>query len=183
MKKIIIFSGLLNIILVITIVILFNKNLKTTEEKKVNQTKLHTSLDKTDPIYISHKFPCDLAYGSIEVDLCTKEKLQFSNSLLNQLVKNKLNIVDSLIEVDKETILKDNNNSAFFVKCLKINLQQKQRFIDYQKYWNITRKLNCEIVKSGCEGSTGCIGIVNEAEIKIVLNRIKEIKETNLGCN
>ena len=184
MKKIFILSGLLNIVFIF---ILFNKDLTTNTQKRVSQIKLksNTSLDKTDPLYIynSHKFPCNLANGSVEINLCTREKLQFVDSLLNQLVKKKISALDNLIKVDKETILKENRNSEFFVKCLKINLEQKQRFIDCQKYWNITRKLNSEIVELGCDVGTGCVGIINEAEIKMVLNRIKEIKEMNIGCN
>lgn len=192
MKKAVIFLVSLNIVLVVTSTILFNKyskfsdDLTTIQQKDLNQKQLKTNVyvDKTDPIYIynSHKFSCSSSYTSFEINLCSGEKLQFADSLLNQLVKRKLNILDDYIKMDKEEVLKAKENT-FFVNCLRTNIAQKEAFLESQKYWKQMRKSNSKIVELGCDGGTSCTGIVNSAEIKDVLNRIKLIKDMNLGCN
>lgn len=133
--------------------------------------------DKSDPIsfYKSKKFPCDeksesgLGYG-----LCTREKLQFADSLLDLVVKRKIDQYNSIIKGNKEGVLKAKENS-YFVKDLEINTVLKENFIKSQQVWEEMRKLNSENIRLGCDGGSGCVGITNDAEIKFILERIEAI--------
>lgn len=189
MKKITKISILLNVILVITTMILvysynaIKRDLtlckKNDKSSIINSHTTPTiSIDKTDPIYIfnSKKFPCDSGASTYESNLCSGEKLHFADSLLNEVVKLNIKEFDKYIKQDKEGTLKAKDNT-YFVNSLKTNIASKDNFIKAQKKWEELRVLNSEYVSIGCEGGTGCPGIVNSKEIKAVLDRIKEIKE------
>ena len=185
MKKTIIFSLLLNITLLLTTILLFNKYSELKQDAITNQKKVVTKekfktksfIDKIDPVYIyySHKFSCDSGYTSLEINLCSFEKLNFANSLLNELVNSELNKLDDLIKRNKEEVLKTKDNT-FFANCLRINTSEKEEFMKSQKLWEEIRRSNSKIFNIGCDTGTGCVGIVNEAEIKDVLSRIKKNK-------
>jgi uncharacterized protein YecT (DUF1311 family) len=187
MKKIAIISMLLNALMLVSVILLFyNINvIKKNFSIYKNSTKIKTikknaaiTVDKTDPIYIykSRKFPCDSGYTSYESNLCIGDKLNFADSLLNVTVKNNLKEFDYYIQRDKEAVLKVKDNT-YFVNSVKTYIAQKENFIKSQKKWEEMRILNSEYVRIGCDGGTGCSGIVSSKEIKAVLERIQEIKE------
>ena len=136
------------------------------------------TVDKTDPVYIfnSKKFPCDSGSSTIESNLCIGEKLNFADSLLNEVVKLNIKEFDKQINQNKEGVLKAKDNT-YFVNSLKAEIATKENFIKSQKKWEEMRVLNSEYVSIGCEGGTGCSGMVSSEEIKAVLKRIQEIKE------
>ncbi|MRX39749.1 hypothetical protein GJU43_10725 [Flavobacterium sp. LC2016-23] len=187
MKKIAIISLLVNILLLISIVVLYSKcyniksNLKIQQKNKItinSSKKIDSIIDKSDPIYIynTHKFPRDSGYTSYDYNMNTGERLQFADSLLNELLKSKLNMLNKYIKIDKEMVLKVKDNT-FFVKALKINIGQKNNLAKSQKLWEQMRKLNYDNVWLGCSGATACTGIANDADIKFVLERMEKIKK------
>lgn len=187
MKKAAIFSLLVNIVLLVSGIILFNlysdvKNSLNTLKKSIvvkGETKVLDSVkDNNNPIYIfkSRRFPCDSGYTSYETNICIGEKLHFADSLLNVLVVSNLKEFDDEINRDKDGVLKAKDNSLF-VNSLKINIASKENFIKAQQKWEEMRALNAEYVRLGCEGGTGCSGIVSSSELKDVLRRMQEIKE------
>lgn len=185
MKKIAIVSILLNLILIVLTIAAYqkindqDKKIIIKEEKKVEKEHIEeVKIDKTDPINIfnSKKFPCDSKYGSYEINLCSGEKLHFADSLLNVMVKANLKKFDSEIKRNQEAVLKVPNDT-YFSNSLKSNIALKENFIKTQKKWEELRILNSEYVQIGCEGGTGCSGIVSTEEIKYVLKRIQEIEE------
>lgn len=188
MKKIAIISIFLNIVLIVSGVLLYNKycdiksNLEIQQKDKVGINnsceKIDSIIDKRDPIYIynTHKFPRDSGYTSYDYNMNTGERLQFADSLLNELLKSKLNMLNKYIKIDKEMVLKVKDN-MFFVKALKINIGQKNNLAKSQKLWEQMRKLNYDNVWLGCSGATACTGIANDADIKFVLERMEKIKK------
>ncbi|OXB10871.1 hypothetical protein B0A81_02595 [Flavobacterium plurextorum] len=189
MKKYTIISIILNGILLITLIILFNNYFEVRNEfeiyKKTDSIKRENKeiariVDKNDPIYIynTHKFSRDTGYTSYDYNMNTGERLQFADSLLNKVVKDKIGMLEKYIKVDRDMVLKVKNNS-FFVNALKVNIAQKENLIKSQELWRKMRLLNSENVRLGCDGATGCTGIVNDADIKYVLRRIEEIKDVN----
>ncbi|QSB26060.1 hypothetical protein [Flavobacterium sp. CLA17] len=187
MKKIAIVSMLLNIVLIVNSVLLYNKycdiknNLEIHQKSKItinSSEKIDSIIDKSDPIYIynTHKFPRDSGYTSYDYNMNTGERLQFADSLLNELLKSKLNMLDKYIKIDKEMVLQVKDN-MFFVKALKINIGQKNNLVKSQKLWEQMRALNYDNVWLGCSGATACTGIANDADIKFVLERMEKIKK------
>lgn len=186
MKKNLLASLLINIVLLILVVLLY-------KEYSIVKTELHffkerisvsqkdkdvVKVDKADPIYIynSQKFACDtLNDASIGFAMCSLEKLKFAEQLLNKTVKNKLNYYNSLVARYKEGVLKAKDNS-YFVKELRITILSQENFIKTQKVWEEMRILNSENVRLGCDGGSGCPGITNTAEINYILERIEKIK-------
>lgn len=180
------FSVMLNTILLCTTFLLSNEYYDFKKELVIPRKKVKSKshIKKIDPVYIynSHKFSCDSGYTSLEINLCSFEKLNFANILLNELVNSELNKLDDLIRRNKEEVLKTKNNT-FFANCLRINTSEKEEFMKSQKLWEEIRRSNSKIFNIGCDTGTGCVGIVNEAEIEDVLSRIKKIKEMDLGQN
>lgn len=110
---------------------------KTFEEKEKNQNRCFNRQvpeDKKGSVYIynSRKISCD---SSLDANLYSSKRLQFADSLLNEVVKNKLKMLDNYIKTYKEGVLKSKND--FFVKCLQINRAQKEEFIKSQKLWKV----------------------------------------------
>jgi hypothetical protein len=187
MKKILIISILMNIGLAIAIVFLYHKNLNMPESSHCNkqQVLLYPKKDSlslrvpNDPlrIYYSKKFTCGSGPSSYEANICTGEKLRFADSLLSDLVKNKIKMLDQEILVDKEAIEKTGKNN-FFITALKSNSFKKIKLIKSQNLWNEMRVLESKDVSLECgDAAAGCPGVVSNAEIKIVLERMKEINE------
>ncbi|MFH6997069.1 hypothetical protein ACHRVZ_03995 [Flavobacterium sp. FlaQc-57] len=186
MKKNLLASIVINVLLLILVALLFKEYSKAKAElcffKEHNivseKNKDVIKIDKADPVYIynSRKFPCDKDNGSgLGYAICTFERLQFADSLLNNVVKNRVKEFDDFIKRNKEGAEKAQDNT-YFVNCLRINLAAKENFIKSQKVWEEMRSLNSEDVKLGCDGGSGCTGITNDAEIKYVLERIEKIK-------
>lgn len=177
---------LLNIFLVSLLIILYSNysdaknkfNVQKTNKIIAKNKKTDAIIDKSDPIYIynTHKFPRDSGYTSYDYNMNTGERLQFADSLLYQLLKNKLDQLDKYIKIDKEMVLKVKDN-MFFVNALKINTGQKENLIKSQKLWEEMRVLNSENVWLGCAGATACTGMVNDADINFVLERMEKIKK------
>ncbi|TPG43809.1 hypothetical protein [Flavobacterium pectinovorum] len=185
MKKVVIISLSLNILLLGTIIFMYNNyfpNKKDIVKKEIivrKEIKDNDSIiDKTDPIYVyrSQKFSCDTNAGSsIGYSLCSMEKLRFIDNLLNGVVKHRLKEFDEYIKRNKEGVLKAKGNS-YFVNCLRINIASKENFVRSQKVWEEMRVLNSEEIHLGCDGGSACGGITNDGEIKYVLERIEKIK-------
>lgn len=193
MKKVVIISLSLNLLLVTAIVLMCNNYSFTKKKfcfsgkkdivkkeiivkKKIKDND--SIINKTDPIYLyrSHKFSCDNDAGSsIGYSLCSMEKLQFVDSLLNGIVKNRLKEFDEYIKRNKEGVLKSKDNS-YFSNCLRINIASRENFVRSQKVWTEMRTLNSEEIHLGCDGGSACGGMTNDAEIEYVLDRIKKIK-------
>lgn len=186
MRKIAITSILCNIIFLLSSVWFYKKYeikkeiiiCKNKSQVHKKELKISKNLDTTDPIYIYHskKFHCDSANLTYPSNICIGEKLQFADSLLNQLLKSKLNKLDKFIKIDKEVSLKDKGN-VFFIDALKINTAYKENLLKSQKLWEQMRLLNSENVRLGCNGATGCSGIISKSEINYILQRIEELKE------
>lgn len=187
MKKVVIISLSLNVLLGLMIIIMynnysFNKNYHYVDNKKdivKKEVKKNDSIiDKTDPIYIykSRKFPCDEgASSSYGYNLCSGERLDFADSLLRETVKYRLKKSDDFINRYKEGVLKAKGNS-YFVNCLRMSIELKENFIKSQKIWEQMRTLNSEEIGINCDGVSTCTGIKNNGEIKYVLERIEKIK-------
>ncbi|MDR7370777.1 hypothetical protein [Flavobacterium aquidurense] len=184
MRKIATISIIANVLLLVSVTVLFkkyssikNKNVSKKKVIVVKNENIDSVIYKTDPIYIfkSQKFPCDSGYASYETNICMGEKLHFADNLLNKLVVYNLKEFDYRINQDKDGVLKAEENS-YFVKSLKSAIASKENFIKTQKKWEELRTLKSESVRLGCEGGTGCSGIVSSAEIKEVLKRMQEIK-------
>ena len=191
MKRGIYFSIVLNLILMVSCFFLYQKSIGLEKElfssqkgKKVQEEKRdkgHIEIDKNDPIFIfnSKKFACDSGgSSSYETNLCFGEKLEFADSLLTEVFKSKILLLDKYIKMDKEAVSKVKDNT-FFVNALRINIAQKENLLKSQKLWDQMRILNSKDVELGCEGGTGCAGIVSQAETNYVLKRIEEIKNIN----
>lgn len=187
MKKIVITSILINILLLGGVVVLLNKyskiknkcNIDQKETISIEKNKNNDSIfDKTDPIYIynSKKFACDEGTGSsYGYNLCSGERLYFADSLLRETVKYKLKEFDDFIKRYKEGVLKAKGNS-YFVNCLRMSVESKENFIKSQKVWEEMRVLNSEEIGIYCDGVPTCVGNTNSGEIKFILERIEKIK-------
>lgn len=188
MKKVVIISLSFNILLLIMIIVMYNssytinKNHYSVNNKKdfVNKEIINNDsiIDKTDPIYIykSRKFPCDEGTGSsYGYNLCSGERLDFADSLLREAVKYRLKKSDDYINRYKEGVLKAKGNS-YFVNCLRMSVELKENFIQSQKVWEEMRDLNSEEIGIYCDGVSTCGGIINNGEIKFILDRIEKIK-------
>lgn len=186
MKKNLLASLLVNIILLIVVVALFKKYSTLKTELRFSKGSISVSqknkdiveIDKADPIYIynSKKFACDtLNDASIGFAICSLEKLKFAEELLNKTVKSRMNYYSSLIKRHKEGVLKAKDNS-YFVNELRITILSQENFIKTQKVWEEMRVLNSQNVRLGCDGGSGCAGTTNTAEINYILERIKKIK-------
>lgn len=190
MKKYLLASILINVILLILVVLSYKKYSIIKTELRFSKGNISAShknkdivkIDKTDPIYIynSKKFACDtLNDASIGFAICSLEKLKFAEDLLNKTVKNRLNYYNSLVARYKEGILKAKDNS-YFIKELRITILSQENFIKTQKVWEEMRILNSENVSLGCDGGSGCAGITNTAEINYILERIEKIKKNTI---
>ncbi|PBJ12295.1 DUF1311 domain-containing protein [Flavobacterium sp. ACN6] len=191
MKRGFYFSIVLNLILIVLCFFLYQKEIGLEKElfsfqkgKKVHEKEKkenHIEMDKNDPIFIfnSKKFACDSGgSSSYETNLCFGEKLEFADSLLTEVFKNKILLLDKYVKMDKEVISKTKDNT-FFVKALRLNTAQKENLIKSQKLWDQMRVLNSKDVELACDGGTGCSGFVSRAETNYVLKRIEEIKNIN----
>ncbi len=184
MKKTVIISISLNVVFFITTIIIFynsniiKKDLNICKKKTKWSINTPIIIDKTNPIYIyqSRKFPCDSGYTSYDSNICMGERLHFVDSLLNMVVKSNLKEFDFYIKRDNDAVLHVKDN-YYFINSLRINIASKQNFIKSQKLWEQMRMLNSEAIRLGCDGGTGCSGIVSKAEIKYVLERIEKIRD------
>lgn len=187
MKKVAIISISLNVLLLVMIVVMyrnysFNKSHHSVNNKKdivKKEIKNNDSIvDKKDLIYIykSRKFPCDESTGSsYGYNLCSGERLDFADSLLREAVKYRLKKSDDFVKRYKEGVLKANSNS-YFINCLRMSIASKENFIKSQKVWEEMRALNSEEIGIYCDGTSTCVGIKNNGEIKFILDRIEKIK-------
>ncbi|WP_374172241.1 hypothetical protein [Flavobacterium tructae] len=187
MKKAVIISLSFNILLIVVIIMMYKNysftknNFYVNNKKDIVKKKIKDNdsiIDKTDPIYIykSRKFPCDEGTGSsYGYNLCSGERLYLADSLLNEVVKYRLKDFDNFIKLYKEGVLTV-KGSPYFIKCLRMSILSKENFIKSQKAWKEMRVLNSEEVSIDCDGVSTCVGIVNNAEIEYVLDRIKKIK-------
>jgi len=187
MKKVVIISLSLNVLLVVMIIVMydnysFNKNHHYVKNKKdIVKKEIQNNdsiIDKTDPIYIykSRKFPCDEGTGSsYGYNLCSGERLDFADSLLRETVKYRLKKSDDFIKLYQEGVLKAKDNS-YFIKCLIMSVKAKDNFVKSQKVWEEMRVLNSEEIGIYCDGVSTCVGITNNGDIKFILDRIEKIK-------
>ena len=122
MKKIAITSMFLNVLLLVIVAISYNKYFDNKENLKIQNKNIMTIshsketdsiIDKTDPVYIykTHKFSRDSGYTSYDYNMNTGERLQFADSLLSELLKSKLNMLDKYIKTDKKMALKVKDNN------------------------------------------------------------------------
>ncbi|MDR7370781.1 hypothetical protein [Flavobacterium aquidurense] len=184
MKKITVISIAFNLVLLSLSILLYCRFYELKKEMVISKNNLQVEkkeikLNISDPSYIynSKKFSCDSSANSTyESNMCIGEKLEFADSLLTNVLKSKFILLDKYIKIDKEVIVKDKGNT-FFTNALKINIAKKENLIKSQRLWEQMRVLNSENVKLGCDGATGCAGIIGKAEIKYVLERIEKIRD------
>jgi len=134
-------------------------------------------------IYNDHHFPCDSGVTSLEINLCTGEKADFADSLLNKVYYKIIKELDKQIASYSATISPktgkkfDSSEIKFAIEQRKLNVRIKQNLVKSQQQWLKTRSADCELQRCMCEGGSGCIGIVNDLYIRETLSRITQLEE------
>jgi uncharacterized protein YecT (DUF1311 family) len=135
-------------------------------------------------IYEAHTFPCDSIDGNWEANMCSGEKADFADSLLNRLYKEILRSLDKEIAKDQVALKRakantktpDKDEIRMRATDIDHNQRLKQSIINSQRQWIKTRDTNLEVEQINCEGGSGCIAIVNQALVEETLDRIRKLE-------
>ena len=137
-------------------------------------------------IFNSHTFPCDSEATTLDINICSGEKFDFADSLLNRLYKNILQGIDKEIASDSKQLtelqkLKIKNkesesNIDVLIKEIDFDKRLKQSIIKSQVQWIKLRDANSEVVAINCEGGTGCTAEINSGLLEDTLLRIKQLE-------
>jgi uncharacterized protein YecT (DUF1311 family) len=96
-------------------------------------------------IFNSHSFPCDSGGTTLEVNICSGEKADFADSLLNKLYKKILKGIDDEIANDNRQLIK--------LQRLKTKNKESQSNIEVLiKEINYDKRLKQSIIKSRYNG-------------------------------
>ena len=137
--------------------------------------------------YNNHHFPCDSGTSSLEINLCTGEKADFADSLLNKLYHKILKDLDKEIASYSGTVSPkggnklDSSDIKFAIEQRNLNTRIKQNLVKSQQQWLKTRSADCEVQRSMCEGGSGCIGEVNDLYLRETLSRISQLEEFSVS--
>ena len=143
---------------------------------------------QSDPLenFNSHKFPCDTATTTLEINICAGIKSEYADSLLNDLYNKIIKSIDRDInENKKELKLKQSQKDSspdrkeyiqFLIKQIEYDQRLKISIIKSQREWIKVRDLNLEVVSITCEGGRECIAIENLSELDDILERIKKLQ-------
>lgn len=144
------------------------------------------SQDDPAAIFNSHVFPCDSGSTTLETNLCSGEKFEFADSLLNRVYKKILKAIDKDTQDDKrrlldksskqETSSEVNESIKFLKEEIAHNDRLKKSIVESQKQWIKYRDANAEAVRITCETGTACITEVNDSLINDTLDRIKTLR-------
>jgi uncharacterized protein YecT (DUF1311 family) len=133
-------------------------------------------------IYTKHHFPCDSGGTTLEVNLCSGEKADFADNLLNKLYKKILNHIDKEIKrytgkiSTKVNPALDSSEIKFAMNEKSYYVRLRQRLVTSQQQWLKFRSAHCDVESSQCEGGTACTALVNEAYVSETLDRIRQLE-------
>ena len=135
--------------------------------------------------YYSHKFPCDSGSTTLEINICSGIKRDYSDSLLN-VVYNKIikslnkDIIDNELQLKteqlkKHTVKEDKEKIEFLIKEISYNKRLKESIIKSQRKWIELRDLNMAVISITYEGGKAFVSIENQSLIDDTLTRIKKL--------
>lgn len=141
-----------------------------------------------DPVKLfhSHKFPCDTADNTIEINICSGIKRDFADSLLNSVYNEIINALKAE-EMEDENKLKvalsKNDTSSitkesidFIKKDIDYIRKLKNKIVMSQEAWIKSRDLNVDVIVIKSEGGTGFVAQENQSLIEDTLERIEKLK-------
>ncbi len=134
----------------------------------------------------SHKFPCDSGSTTLEINICSAEKLEYADSLLNVIYRKILrsldkNLAETKRDIQSEQSKKDTSAESkaqieFLIKE-SVNIQRfRKSIVTSQQQWIKLRDSDSKVVRITCEGGTACNAIVNDAVLQQTLERIKSLE-------
>jgi uncharacterized protein YecT (DUF1311 family) len=137
-------------------------------------------------IFNSHSFPCDSEATTLEINICSGQKADFADSLLNKLYKSIVKGIDKEIVNDNKQLTKlqglktknkeSESNIGVLIKEINYDKRLKQSIINSQAQWIKLRDANSKVVSINCEGGTGCTAEINSAWLEETLLRIKQLE-------
>lgn len=134
-------------------------------------------------VYDKHRFACDSGTTQLEMNICSAEKADFADSLINRLYRKMIRSLDLQI-IEKTNILRkrslDSSGRAFVEMERKRYLDAKQALIVSQRRWKEYRDADCDLERVRCEGGSACNYIVNSRYIDMTLARIADLEELDL---
>lgn len=137
-------------------------------------------------VFNHHRFSCDNESTALAVNLCSREKINFADSLLKKLYLKVQKSLDNEINqhtveyAKKQKVSLDSSYRAFLSTERKHYLRLKQMLAQSQQTWLKMRQENYQVVKSICDGGTGCPAIANGVYLSDILDRIKRLEDFRL---
>jgi len=134
-------------------------------------------------LFDKKKFACDTGFTQLELNICSGEKAEYADSLLNNLYKKIIRHLNKQILLQDKALLNKNIDSSE----RKFTQRERDRYnftklalIRSQQQWMNSRKADCELEREGCKGGTACNYIVNSRYIMMTLDRIRTLEEFDL---
>lgn len=137
-------------------------------------------------LFEAHRFLCDSGSTSLEINICSGERLHFADSLMALAYKRLLRSVDEEIagyqndlKAKRSIVVKAKNDSiqinAFSKEVARLK-KYKQSIVTAQSQWKKSLDTEASVEQSNCEGGTGCVGMVNQFMTDQILNRISRLE-------
>ena len=137
-------------------------------------------------VFKHHRFSCDNESTTLALNLCSREKINFADSLLKRLYLKVQKSLDKEINqhsieyAKKQNVSLDSSYKAFLNTERKHYVRLKQMFVQSQQTWLKMREENYRIAKNICDGGTGCPAIANAVYLSDILDRIKRLEDFRL---
>ena len=139
--------------------------------------------NSTVEVFRRHKFECDKSGTTPDVNICSREKANFADSLLKRLWKQKLKELDIDIQGFSVANLKrrgqktDSSDLKVFKEQQAHSIRLKQKLVSSQHVWLKLRERNYEYALESCAGGTGCTAIANDVYLSDTLERISWLEK------
>jgi uncharacterized protein YecT (DUF1311 family) len=134
-------------------------------------------------IFKKHHFACDSGYTQLEMSICSAEKADFVDSLMNSLYRKMIRSLDRKIQVETTRLADkrlDSSEHAFAEMQRSHYRSTKQALVQSQIQWKRCREADCELERVGCEGGSACNMIVSIRYVEMTLGRIEVLEEFGL---
>jgi uncharacterized protein YecT (DUF1311 family) len=135
--------------------------------------------------YSSHKFPCDSGTTTLDINRCSGIRLDYADSLLNDLYDKIIKSLDKEIvesqnklkleQSKKDTAIEHKETIQFLIKDVDYNQRLKESIVKSQREWIKVAGLNLEVIEIMSEGGTGFVAEENQSLIDDDLERIKKL--------
>lgn len=142
-----------------------------------------SSQKKIADLFDKKIFACDTGFTQLKLNICSGEKAEYADSLLNNLYKKIVRHLNKQIQLQDKALSNKNIDSSerkFTKRERDYYYLTKQALVRSQQQWINFRKADCELERVGCEGGTACNYIVNTHFIEMTLDRIRALEEFDL---